>query len=137
MRSLSQARRCRCRQPRGGGQRGFTLLEVMVALLVLSLALVAMIRLSGLEARALAAQRQSTLAQWVAANSLAEIRLQRRLPSSGHAQGRAQMGQQDWQWQLDVRPTDEIELLRLEIRVYPEQGSDGQPAASLTGCYRR
>ncbi|MBD8525559.1 type II secretion system minor pseudopilin GspI [Pseudomarimonas arenosa] len=116
---------------------GFTLLEVMVALLVLALALVAMIRLAGLEARALAAQRQASLAQWVAANTLADIRLHRRLPSSGHAQGRAQMGQQDWQWQLDVRPTDEIELLRLDLRVYPEQGSDGTPAATLTGFYHR
>ena len=116
---------------------GFTLLEVMIALLVLSLALVAMIRLAGLEARALSAQRDATLGQWVAANALAEIRLQRRLPSSGSAQGRARMGQQDWQWQLDVRATDEPELVRLELRVYPEHASDGQPVASLTGFYRR
>jgi len=114
---------------------GFTLLEVLVALLLLSLAMVALVRSAGLEARAQVQQREATLAQWVAANVIAETRLARRLPSSGQSQGRAEMGEQRWRWQLDVRPTEEAGLIRLEVRVYVEGGEVAFPAATLNGFY--
>lgn len=122
----------------GPGQgRGFTLLEVLVALLLLSLAMVALVRSVGQEAGALGQQREATLAQWVAANQLAEVRLRRQLPDSGHAQGRARMGDRDWRWQLDARATDVPGMLQLEVRVFLAEGEATQPAASLLGFYRR
>ncbi len=119
------------------GTAGFTLLEVLVALLLLSLAMVALVRSVGQEAGALGQQRDATLAQWVAANQLAEVRLRRQLPDSGQAQGRARMGDRDWRWQLDARATDVPGLVQVEVRVYADQGDPGQPAASLLGFYQR
>lgn len=123
--------------PWPGRTRGFSLLEVLVALLLLSLAMVALVRSVGQEAGALGQQRDATLATWVAANQLAETRLRRQLPDSGQAQGRARMGDRDWRWQLDVRDTDVPGLVQLQVRVYPEHGDPAQPAASLLGFYQR
>ena len=62
---------------------GFTLLEVLVALLLLALAMVALVRAAGLEARALSQLQDATVAQWVASNVLAETRLTGRPPAQG------------------------------------------------------
>ncbi|MCK7592779.1 type II secretion system minor pseudopilin GspI [Pseudomarimonas salicorniae] len=117
--------------------RGFTLLEVLVALLLLSLAMVALVRSVGQEASALGQQREATLAQWVAANRLAELRLARDLPRSGQAQGRSRLGGRDWRWQLDARATDTPGLLQVELRVYDEGADAALPAATLLGFYRQ
>lgn len=117
--------------------RGFTLLEVLVALLLLALAMVALVRSVGQEATALGQQRDAMLAQWVAANQLAELRLQRDLPDSGKAQGRSRMGDRDWRWQLEARATDVPGLLQVELRVYPDNGDAAMPSASLLGFYQR
>lgn len=115
---------------------GFTLLEVLVALLLLSLALVALVRAAGLEARALTQMREATVAQWVAANVIAETRLSRTLPAQGRAEGRADMGGQRWRWQLDVQATDEAGLFRLDVRVHADAAETDAVSASLTGFVR-
>ncbi len=100
--------------------RGFTLLEVLVALLILSIALVALVRATSLEARALAQVREATWAQWVAANALAEVRLAETLPSTGRRNGSAEMGGRRWRWVMDVEATDEASIHRMDVAVYPD-----------------
>ena len=56
-------------------QRGFTLLEVMVALAILALTLGAMIQAGGASARNVAMLRDRTLASWVALNKVNEALL--------------------------------------------------------------
>lgn len=120
--------------------RGFTLLEVLVALLLLALALVAAVRTAGLEARALNHVRATTLAQWVASNVLAEIRLGGPLPARGEAEGRSEMGRQSWRWRLRVFATDQPGLHRLEVQVFPDREGGVDAAESvllLTGFVQR
>ena len=115
--------------------RGFTLLEVLVALLLLALAMVALVRSAGQEAQALVQQREATLAQWIAANVIAETRLSRDLPDSGQRQGEQRYAGRDWRWQLDVAATDDPGVLRLEVRVHPRDGDVAMPAATLIGFF--
>lgn len=131
--------RCRCvnrlmRGAESGHRRGFTLLEVLVALLLLSLALIALVRLAGLEARAQAQLRQGTLAQWVAANVLAETRLRQGFPALGRSNGEAEMGGQRWRWSLQVSATETPRIRRLEVEVVASEAqADGGVAARLSG----
>jgi type II secretion system protein I len=117
-------------------QAGFTLLEVLIALLILSLVLVALIRAAGLQAQALNHHRDSTLAQWVAANVAAELRAEG-APSVGRQQGETRMGTQRWRWLAETSDTDVERLRRIEITVYEAgadslAGSDADPVARLT-----
>lgn len=116
--------------------RGFTLLEVLIAIMLLALALTALVRLAGLEARASSHLRDATLAQWVAANALAETRLRTRFPGIGRSDGEATLGGQRWRWQMDVNATDEATIRRLDVQVFVASDvvrEDAASVASLSG----
>ena len=120
--------------------RGFTLLEVLVALLLLSLALVALVRLAGLDARATAQLREGTIAQWVAANALAEARLRDGFPAVGRSNGETTMAGQRWRWTLEVSATEEPLIRRMEVEVVAAGSSmnpDDGIAARMSGFANR
>lgn len=62
---------------------GFTLLEVLVALVIVAVALGACLRATGMLADSSAGMRERTLAQWSATNHLARMRLTGELPRPG------------------------------------------------------
>ncbi|WP_343549670.1 type II secretion system minor pseudopilin GspI [Ralstonia sp.] len=65
------------------GSEGFTLLEVLVALVIVAVALGACLRATGMLADSSAGMRERTLAQWSATNHLARMRLTGVLPPPG------------------------------------------------------
>lgn len=111
--------------------RGFTLLEVLVALVLVAIALAALVRTAGSEARNLALLNEGTVAGWVAANVLTETRLRAGLPNPGQSDGRTSMAGRQWRWQLEVQSTALPDVRRLDVRVFA--GDNEQPAAALTG----
>ncbi len=120
--------------------RGFTLLEVLVALLLLSLALVALVRLAGLDARATAHLREGTIAQWVAANALAEARLRDTFPAVGRSSGETTMAGQRWRWTLEVSATEEPLIRRMDVEVVVAESfrrQDDGIAARMSGFASR
>lgn len=68
--------------------RGFTLLEVMVALAILAIALAASVRSVGEQARARDLLRDDSYARWVAANLIAETRISEGFPCREPAKDR-------------------------------------------------
>ena len=107
---------------------GFTLLEVMIALAVVAIALLALTRGAALEVAAFDAVRERTLAGWIAADVLNETRLTTALPATGRRDGRLRYAARDWRWTLDVQATPDPAIRRLDVAVF----ADGADAASAT-----
>lgn len=80
------------------GCRGFTLLEVMVALAVVALALGAIIESTGQGARNAAYLRDRTIAHWVATDVITEMQVAKDFAALGLRNGSRDMAGQTWEW---------------------------------------
>jgi len=110
---------------------GFTLLEVLVALLVVAIAVAALGRVGAQSLTAQSEAEARTLALWVADNVLAELRLESSLEPD-RRQGSSRMGDRDWHWDALVQPAPGNEMLRVDVLVYAEVQRE-QPVISHTG----
>ena len=112
--------------------RGFTLLEIMVALAVLAIALGAVIKAVGTSAVDIGYLRDRTLASWVALNHINMLRLAREWPDEGTQNGTVEMAGRQWRWELQVSNTSDEDLRRLDITVFDEDDEDKErPLAKL------
>jgi general secretion pathway protein I len=112
--------------------RGFTLVEVLVALAVVALALLGLTKVAALQAANADALRQRTLAGWVAANVLVETRLAAGLPPTGRSDGRVELGAHRWRWKRDVGSTPDPQVRRVDVTVFADDDAR-EPVVSLSG----
>ena len=98
-------------------RRGFTLVEVLVALAVLAIALAAILRAMGQAIDATATLRERNIALWVAQNRLVEHRMRRDWPAADTKDGDAEIGGVKWYWREQVSTTPEPRIRRIEITV--------------------
>lgn len=96
-------------------RRGFTLIEVMVALTVLAVALTAGYRALGQSTNNVDLLKRRALAQWVAQNQLAALQLDRSgtLPATGEAR----QGDVGFVWRVTLDATPNAAFRRAEIVV--------------------
>jgi len=97
--------------------RGFTLVEVLVALTIVGVALLAGLKATG--ALTLHAQRQSDvlLGQLCAENALYEIRLSRQMPGVGDSSRACVQAGQTFTLLLKVQPTPNPNFVRVDAQV--------------------
>jgi general secretion pathway protein I len=114
-------------------QRGFTLLEVIVALTVLAITLGSIIKATGDYTANQAYLRDRTLANWVARNVLAEFQLDSAWPEVGERKGTVEMGRMEWDWLARISQTEEADLRRLDVEVRPLDADDTDPLVILSG----
>lgn len=98
---------------------GFTLLEVLIAMVIIGIALLALASTGSKQVRQLSLLQQQTLAHWVAQNTITEFRLAASHPT-GESSGVEKMGQQSWYWKLNAAPASDPLLLRLDVLVYAD-----------------
>ncbi len=100
------------------GPRGFTLLEVLVALAILATALMAGFRAVGLATGNTQELEQRQLAEWVALNRLANHRILGEFLETGAYRGIERQGPYEFHWKEEVKPTENALVRRTEVRVY-------------------
>jgi general secretion pathway protein I len=116
-------------------QRGFTLVEVLVALAVLAIALTAVMRTMAQAIDATATLRERHVALWVAQNRLAEHQMRRDWPAADTKDGDAEIGGVKWFWREQVSTTSEPAIRRIEITIRRQAGSE-DTQARLVGYLR-
>jgi len=99
--------------------RGFTLVEVLVALAVVALGSAAVMSAIGTGADASARLRERTYAEWVALNRLAEIRISREWPLASNEVGEETMAGQRWQWRQTIESSDVRGVWRIRVDARP------------------
>lgn len=114
-------------------QRGFTLIEVMVALAVFSLAALTLLRLEGATMTNARMLEVRTAAEIVARNRAVEVLTDPIAPSIGTVSGSEMQAGRPWPWVRVTRPMPDAGLVAVSIHVASPFGGE---AAAIT-VYRR
>jgi general secretion pathway protein I len=102
--------------------QGFTLVEVLVALTIVAIALMASLRATGSLSTSAYELRQRTLAQWSAENRLAQIRVQNEWPNVGQRSFDCSQGEVRMVCDEQVFATPNPQFRRVEVSVFTAEG---------------
>lgn len=111
---------------------GFTLLEVMVAAVIIAVGFAAVWRATGLAADALELTRSKTLAMWAAKDRITEYRVMNIWPDLGETKGGVAAGKEAFfiRQTVSQTPSDNFRKVKIEIS---RRANDGYILARLTG----
>lgn len=115
--------------------RGFTLVEVMVALAIVAITLPALLMALYQQVDDAAYLRDKTLAEMLAVNKLTEMRLviaSTRSVRAGKDNGEETFLDRDWYWWAETTATEAGKVFRVDIRVALEEERREQPLYTLT-----
>jgi general secretion pathway protein I len=111
--------------------QGFTLLEVMVALMIVAVVLLSLLRITALQANHLRYLEQKNIAQWIAVDTIAKIRVGL-IPlstSQGDIQGTTNQLNQNWYWFVHFTSTADPRAFRAQVAV--KTASNGNSLVSF------
>ncbi len=111
--------------------RGFTLVEVLVALAIVSIALMAALRAAGQGTAAVGELRMRLLAGWVAENRVAEHRARGDWLALGIGRGMQSQGGVEFTWREEVIATPNPAFRRVDVFV-SAPADDSRALARLT-----
>jgi general secretion pathway protein I len=115
------------------GEAGFTLIEMLVALAIFSLAALALLRMQGATVTTTGQLRDQALAQIVARNIAVEILTDPVAPAMGNARGETVNAGRRWRWVRIAVASPEPRIQQIAIQV---RSADGPASASLV-VFRR
>ncbi len=100
-------------------QLGFTLIEVLLALSVFSLAGIALLNTADTHFTSLNNLENKMLAEWVASNQLVEVNLSQTWPPQDNKKGKVEMAGREWFWTQKVLKTtdDAMRAVTVEVRL--------------------
>ncbi len=110
---------------------GFTLIEVMVALVIIAISLTGMAVTMGGMLNNATALRERTYASWIAQNKIVEMRVANTAPETGSTSGEIEYANAFWNWRAEVSDTGIENLYRVDVEVSLAEGSD--PIRTVTG----
>jgi general secretion pathway protein I len=108
----------------GARGRGFTLIEVLVALVIVAIGMAAVLSALTGSAHTVIFMRDKTLANWLALNIIAQQRLAPQMPAQGNTDGDVDYAGQKWHWRQEVVPTAVQGMVRIDVMVRPADIKD-------------
>jgi general secretion pathway protein I len=119
---------------RGGAHGGFTLVEVLVALMIVAMGLAALMTAVSGTARTSGYLRDKTVAQWMALNRLSEVRLNLNKFGQNTDTGELNFANRTWHYDTRYFDTSIATMKRVVVRVYAgDAKTKGNPLAESTG----
>lgn len=114
-------------------QRGFTLIEVLVAVIILSLAALTLANSFGSSANGFARMEDRTAAWLVASDKLVELQVYQQWPGVGTQDDRLEQNGREWQIRTRISPGPYPDTRRVDVQVgpVPERGQDFYVTYSL------
>lgn len=109
--------------------QGFTLIEVMVALSIVAIALLAGAQASSALTRNASRQVETLLGHLCAENELVKVRLSRQMPSVGDSDLSCEQGGRALPVHVTVRATPNPSFRRVDVQTFNE---DGQPVVRIS-----
>ena len=119
--------------------RGFTLLEMLIAIAIIGIIGAAVSTAIGGVANQTRSLEQRTVANWIASNQLTRMRmLQRRQAQSlgeGKQQTRLVFADRQWEVETQIKTTDHPGIRRVEVSVYESSDEEGRqgPYSYMSG----
>ena len=98
-------------------QRGFTLIEVVIALAIAALALTAATAAVSQMVDGANAMRERTYASWIAHNHIAELRLANQVPEVDTTTSDVTYADFEWSLETDITETGVENLFRVDVTV--------------------
>jgi general secretion pathway protein I len=97
---------------------GFTLLEILVAITILSITLAALIQTTVTHSRNVTLIKERTYAHWIAKNKFIELDLATTWPATGEKQSKVEWAGREWGILTKVSNTPNHEIRMAEVEVY-------------------
>ncbi len=118
--------------------KGFTLVEVLVALVIVGLAIPAMISSIGSVVDKTGRMEKQLYAGWIAQNRLVELRLTKELENQvpkTRQRDTLEYAGQEWDWLIEVTEMETIvgKVYRFDIKVGEKDAEEGKWLAVLSG----
>lgn len=123
-------------QTRDNKQRGFTLIEVLVALIVVSFGIVSVIQVTSQHVSNISELEKRMVASWVASNHIAELRHNtkvERVRSSADTE-RFEMGGHTWRSRARLQETEVEKVFLLTVEVSFDDDPEKTIYASMTSA---
>ncbi|MDP7591417.1 MAG: type II secretion system minor pseudopilin GspI [Litorilituus sp.] len=111
--------------------RGFTLIEVMLAMAVFAIAGLSLLSAASNNARNMGHLEDKMFANWVASNQLVAANLEKKWPPKNNVKGEVELASRQWFWQQKVLKTTDknMRAIVVEVRLHEE---DKLAISSLT-----
>ena len=118
---------------RSPDSRGFTLIEVVVALAILGIGMLAVFKTIGDTVNNVEVLRDRSFAEWIADNRITEIRLSGEMPSVEETAGQVEFAGRQWHWVTTVSQTQVRGLRRIDVSVRRDEDPEDSSIVTLSG----
>ena len=114
-------------------ERGFTLVEVVVALAIVAIGMLAVFKTIGDTTHNVTELRDRSFAAWIADNQITEIRISGEMPSVEQTAGEVEFAGRRWHWITKVSQTQVQGLRRIDVSVRRDGDPDSASLVNLAG----